>query len=174
VRLYAEDPFTFLPAPGALGMIRFPSGPFVRVDTALTEAGEVSMNYDPMIAKISTWGTTREEAIARMRVALDETRVEPPKKPDGSRSGSLRTNLEFLRKLARHPDVLGGDTTTDLIARNADLTAQPASEMTPEAAIALSLHQLLLQTKNSPQAGVGQPRARSNWKWIARREGVRS
>src|SRR5690606_35537633 len=88
VRLYAEDPFTFLPAPGALGMIRFPTGPFVRVDTALTEAGEVSMNYDPMIAKISVWGQTREEAISRLRVALDETRVEPPKKPDGSRSGS--------------------------------------------------------------------------------------
>lgn len=174
VRLYAEDPFTFLPAPGQVGMIRFPTGPFLRVDTAITEAGEISMNYDPMIAKLSTWGQTREEAIARMRVALDEMRIEPPKKPNGARIGSLRTNLEFLQKLSRHEAVLGGDTTTDLIYRNADLTAKPSGEMTVEAAIALSLHQLLAQTKNSPESGVGAQRTRSNWKTIARREGVRS
>lgn len=176
VRLYAEDPQNFLPAPGPVGRIHFPSGPFVRVDTAITEAGEVSMHYDPMIAKISVWGRTREEAIGRMRVALDETRVEPPKNTDGSKRGSLKTNLEFLQKLVRHPDVLKGDTTTDLIARNGDLTQIDSrevaeSKMTDEEIIALSLHQLLSERSGGPSTETSGPA--SAWQFTARREGVR-
>jgi acetyl-CoA carboxylase biotin carboxylase subunit len=183
VRLYAEDPVTFLPAPGPVGRIHFPTGPFVRVDTAITEAGEVSMHYDPMIAKISVWGRTREEAIGRMRVALDETRVEPPKKRDGSKQGSLKTNLEFLRRLARHPDVLGGDTTTDLIARNPDLTKWAAPEAaavdaTVEEAVALSLHQLLSEQAARGEAVSGGAasngsKAASMWELASRSESVR-
>lgn len=181
VRLYAEDPQNFLPAPGAVGRIHFPTGPFVRVDTAITESGEVSMHYDPMIAKISVWGRTREEAIGRLRVALDETRVEPPKKRDGSKIGSLKTNLEFLQKLVRHPDVLGGDTTTDLIARNTTLTTLPTAEVTAkeisiEEAVALSLHQLLseqsLLASSSADGANGKPTV-SPWQMVSRREGVR-
>ncbi len=180
VRLYAEDPRSFLPAPGPVGRIHFPTGPFLRVDTALTEAGEISMNYDPMIAKISTWGRTREEAIGRMRVALDETRVEPPKKRDGTKLGSLRTNLEFLAKLTRNERVLGGDTTTDLIAVESSLTrvpteAEAAEAVSPEEAIAVSLHQLLseqsLVSADSPGNAKGS--AVPAWNLIARREGVR-
>ncbi|MBS1961919.1 MAG: ATP-grasp domain-containing protein [Bdellovibrionales bacterium] len=183
VRLYAEDPQNFLPAPGPVGRIHFPTGPFVRVDTAITEAGEVSMHYDPMIAKISVWGRTREEAIGRMRVALDETRVEPPKRRDGSKRGSLKTNLEFLQKLARNADVIGGDTTTDLIARNPELTKVPAPEvaeaaMTDEELVALSLHQLLgesggLAASGESSSGDGSAGPASAWQLIARREGVR-
>lgn len=181
VRLYAEDPQNFLPAPGAVGRIHFPTGPFVRVDTAITEAGEVSMHYDPMIAKISVWGRTREEAIGRLRVALDETRVEPPKKRDGSKVGSLKTNLEFLRKLVRHSEVLGGDTTTDLIARNIELTTLPSVEVTAkevslEEAVALSLHQLLSEQSLVASAAGDESNgnsAASPWQMISRKEGVR-
>jgi acetyl/propionyl-CoA carboxylase alpha subunit len=179
VRLYAEDPQNFLPAPGAVGRIHFPSGAFVRVDTAITEAGEVSMHYDPMIAKISVWGRTREEAIGRLRVALDETRVEPPTKRDGTKIGSLKTNLEFLQRLVRHPDVLGGDTTTDLIARNADLTRlasaeETAKEVSIEAAVALSLHQLLSeQTVLEGGTASGGASTLGAWPLIARREAIR-
>jgi acetyl-CoA carboxylase biotin carboxylase subunit len=179
VRLYAEDPRNFLPAPGPVGRIHFPTGPFVRVDTAITEAGEVSMHYDPMIAKISVWGRTREEAIGRMRVALDETRVEPPKRRDGSKRGSLKTNLEFLQKLVRNADVLGGDTTTDLIAKNADLTNAPTADeaagaLTLEAAVALSLHQFLAESA-APGGNRASDTAESSsaWALTSRREGVR-
>jgi acetyl-CoA carboxylase biotin carboxylase subunit len=178
VRLYAEDPRTFLPAPGPVGRIHFPTGPFVRVDTAITEAGEISMHYDPMIAKISVWGRTRDEAIGRMRVALDETRVEPPKRSDGSKRGSLMTNLEFLRKLVRNGDVIGGDTTTDLIPRNPDLTKGLSPEesenaMTDEEAVALSLHQLLSESSIDRSSG-GSAESESTWQRVARREGVHS
>ena len=122
VRLYAEDPHTFLPAPGPLGLIQMPTGAFVRSDSAFGSEGEVSVHYDPMIAKISVWAPTREETVDRMRVALDEARVEPPHKPDGTQQGSLRTNLSFLRRLVRNETVRGGNTTTDLIASNPALT----------------------------------------------------
>lgn len=145
VRLYAEDPVTFLPAPGKIGEICFPNGSFIRIDTSFTEAGEVSLFYDPMIAKISVWAEQRETAIERMRVALSEVRVEPPLKLNGEKIGSLKTNLEFLQKLCRNEDVLKGNTTTDLIQRNPALTSGNKEPLSREAAIALSLNTLLLE-----------------------------
>ena len=145
----------------------------MRVDTAITEAGEVSLHYDPMIAKISCWAPTRAEAIARMRVALDETRVEPPKKGDGARVGSLRTNLEFLRRLSRNEDVLAGSTATDLIAKNKDLTELPSSAIPPEMAVALSLHQLLQQSAGVSAILSDRRVSSSNWKLASRQEGTR-
>ncbi|MGZ3709774.1 MAG: ATP-binding protein, partial [Bdellovibrionota bacterium] len=174
VRLYAEDPQTFLPAPGALGAIQLPTGAFVRSDSAFTEAGEVSVNYDPMIAKISVWAPTREEAVARLRAALDEARVEPPKRADGTRVGSLRTNLTFLRRLVRNPAANEGNTTTDLIAKHPELTAAAGTEPSLEAAIATSLWELLRESETTahPQAGDRRTGA-SVWAQQARREGVR-
>ncbi len=180
VRLYAEDSYNFLPAPGALGLIQMPSGPFVRADAAFTGPGEVSVNYDPMIAKVSVWASTRDEAVDRLRVALDETRVEPPKKADGTAQGSLRTNLAFLRKLVRDETVRGGDTTTDLIGNNPFLTSAESQSPSLEASIALALHQLIAESEETsvsspPQTGTdGKFGTSSNWQWVARREGVRS
>ncbi len=176
VRLYAEDPHHFLPAPGPIGSISLPYGPFTRVDTAFTGPGEVSVNYDPMIAKIVVWAPTREEAIGRMRVALDETRVEPPKKTDGTAVGSLRTNLSFLKRLSRLPAVLEGDTSTDLIGAHPELTAEVPSAgvgLSPEAAVAVSLYQLIeeLEADSAPD---GQMSTGGAWRQVARREGVRS
>ena len=129
VRLYAEDPHTFLPAPGPIGLIQLSTGAFVRTDSAFSRAGEVSVHYDPMISKVSVWAPTREEAVQRLRVALDEVRVESPKRNDGTRVGSLRTNLSFLKRLVRNETVISGNTTTDLIARNPDLTCVENGEL---------------------------------------------
>jgi acetyl-CoA carboxylase biotin carboxylase subunit len=176
VRLYAEDPVTFLPAPGPLGAIELPTGSFVRSDSAFTGPGEVSLHYDPMISKISVWAPTRAEAVDRMRSALDEARVEPPKKADGTRVGSLRTNLPFLRRLARNRMVIEGDTTTDLIPRNPELTAPPEVHPSMEAALAFALSQVLQESSGAGDAatqGVGAPGG-SAWKIAALREGARS
>lgn len=168
VRLYAEDPCTFLPAPGQLGSIQLPSGSFVRSDSAFSQAGEVSMHYDPMIAKISVWAPHRLEAINRLRSALDETRVFPPRRLDGTKVGSLRTNLSFLSKLVRNEAVIGGNTTTDLISQYSDLTEPPShTGVSLEAAIAISLSQFLFESQGesvNPQ--------NSCWEQTARREGV--
>ncbi|MEK7689573.1 MAG: hypothetical protein AAB425_00975, partial [Bdellovibrionota bacterium] len=80
------------------------SGSFVRYDSAIEKAGEISILYDPMIAKISVWAPTRAEAIGRLQRALNETRIARPLDSRGLAIGSLRTNLRFLRRLAAHPD----------------------------------------------------------------------
>jgi acetyl-CoA carboxylase biotin carboxylase subunit len=174
VRLYAEDPQTFLPAPGPLGSIRLPNGPFLRTDSAFTGAGEVSLHYDPMIAKVSAWAPDRASAIDRLRAALDETAVQPPKRADGTKIGSLRTNLSFLRRLTRNKQVLAGDTTTDLIAANADLTADASREPPLEAAIAVSLFELLRASGSLSPEARRAAEASSAWGDAARREGVRT
>jgi acetyl-CoA carboxylase biotin carboxylase subunit len=171
-RLYAEDPQNFLPAPGPLGLIQLPSGPFVRSDSAFSEAGEVSLSYDPMIAKVSVWAPTRAEAVQRMRVALEESRVVAPNDAQNLKKGSLRTNLSFLRRLARNPDVVHGNTTTDLIAKNTSLTTDPAQskDISLSAALAVSIYQMIHETTvPSPER-----RRSSVWSHTARREGVRS
>jgi acetyl-CoA carboxylase biotin carboxylase subunit len=174
VRLYAEDPHTFLPAPGKLGLIELPTGAFVRSDSAFKEAGEVSLFYDPMISKISVWAPTRPEAVDRMRAALDEARVQAPKDRQGIKKGSLRTNLSFLRRLVRCEQAVKGDTTTDLIGNNPSLTDAPKglADVDLSAALAASLFQLLGESAGGES--VATAAGESPWKLIARREGVRS
>ncbi|HDZ82677.1 MAG TPA: acetyl/propionyl/methylcrotonyl-CoA carboxylase subunit alpha [Roseobacter sp.] len=125
-RLYAEDPYRgFLPSIGRLTRYRPPmeiaAGPMldngkwqgdapsgetaVRNDTGVYEGGEISMYYDPMIAKLCTWAPTREEAIERMRVALDSFEVE-----------GIGHNLPFLSAVMDHPIFIAGEMTTAFIA----------------------------------------------------------
>ena len=164
VRLYAEDPSNFLPSPGPIVDVEMPTGAFVRSDSAFSEPGEVSTHYDPMIAKISVWAPTRAEAVDRLRVALDHTRVV--------RRNSLRTNLSFLRRLARNRDAIVGNTPTDLIPRNPDLTAPTPTEPSRDAAIAVSLFHLLNETSGGHE-NAAIP-SESLWAQIARKEGIRS
>jgi propionyl-CoA carboxylase alpha chain len=110
-RLYAEDPYrNFLPSIGRLTRYRPPEeGPLgegiVRNDTGVFEGGEISMYYDPMIAKLCTWGRTRGEAIETMRTALDAFEVE-----------GIGHNLPFLSAVMDHPKFASGDMTTAFIA----------------------------------------------------------
>jgi propionyl-CoA carboxylase alpha chain len=106
-RLYAEDPFrNFLPSTGRLVKYREPApGPDVRVDTGVYEGGEISMFYDPMIAKLCSYGKTRIDAIERMRRALDEFYVR-----------GVSHNVPFLAALMAHPRFRAGRLTTNFIA----------------------------------------------------------
>jgi acetyl-CoA carboxylase biotin carboxylase subunit len=105
-RIYAEDPAAgFVPAPGKIDTLRFPDGPGVRVDAGVYEGAEVSLYYDPMIAKLATWGRDRGEAIDRMRRALAECTI----------AGELTTNLEFHRWIVEQPGFLAGDFDTNYI-----------------------------------------------------------
>ena len=110
-RLYAEDPYRkFLPSIGRLTRYRPPvEGPtedgIVRNDTGVTEGGEISMFYDPMIAKLCTWGPTRAAAIEEMRLALDTFEVE-----------GIGHNLPFVAAVMDHPRFTSGNITTAFIA----------------------------------------------------------
>src|SRR3989440_4407928 len=99
VRLYAEDPRTFLPQAGRIERLRWPSG--VRVDAGVEEGDEIGTSYDPMLGKLIAYAPTREEAYDKLAAALAETEV-----------GGVTTNLPFLRWLAAHPLVRAGRTTT--------------------------------------------------------------
>jgi len=89
-RINAEDPKTFVPCPGKVTHFHAPGGPGVRVDSHLYSGYTVPPNYDSMIAKIITYGDTRDEALNRMRQALDELVVE-----------GIRTNQDLQRQLVR-------------------------------------------------------------------------
>jgi acetyl-CoA/propionyl-CoA carboxylase biotin carboxyl carrier protein len=106
-RLYSEDPaHGFLPSTGTVGYLREPSGPGIRVDSALVDGLVVSTDYDPMLAKIVGYGADRDEALRRLDGALADTSVL-----------GVRTNREFLRALLRDPDVRAGNLDTGLIER---------------------------------------------------------
>jgi acetyl-CoA carboxylase biotin carboxylase subunit len=75
-RINAEDPFTFIPSPGRITALSLPGGPGLRVDTQIRSGYVVPSHYDSLIAKVIAHGATRDEAIARMTVALAELRIE--------------------------------------------------------------------------------------------------
>ena len=110
-RLYAEDPYRgFLPSIGRLTRYRPPAEiatetQAIRNDTGVFEGGEISMFYDPMIAKLCTWAPTRAEAIEVMRGALDAFEIE-----------GIGHNLPFLSAVMDHPKFVSGDMTTAFIA----------------------------------------------------------
>jgi acetyl/propionyl-CoA carboxylase alpha subunit len=112
VRLYAEDPRTFLPQAGRIELLRLPRG--IRVDAGVEEGDEIGLGYDPMIAKLIAHGPTRENALDRLRQALDETEVE-----------GVTTNLPFLRWLVAHPAVREGWTTTAFLTEHPPLSTPP-------------------------------------------------
>lgn len=106
-RIYAEDPFrNFMPSIGR--MVRYippPAGGGVRVDTGVCEGGEVSIYYDPMIAKLITYGATRNQAIEQMSAALDRYYIR-----------GVSHNIPFLAALIAHPRFIDGRLSTGFIA----------------------------------------------------------
>ena len=105
-RIYAEDPANhFLPAIGKVALAVEPVGPGGRVDAGGTTGDEVTLHYDPMIAKLIVLGENRADAIGRMQWALGHYVV----------LGDVITNIPFLRDVLAHPRFAAGDTTTDLV-----------------------------------------------------------
>ena len=110
-RIYAEDPDNdFLPATGRLSLLKPPSeSSYVRVDTGVVEGDEVSIYYDPMIAKLIVWGTNRAQALARLTEALSNYRI-----------AGVTTNIGFLYNLATSQAFRDGDVDTGFIEHHHD------------------------------------------------------
>jgi acetyl/propionyl-CoA carboxylase alpha subunit len=109
VRLYAEDPRTFLPQTGRPERLRLPQA--IRVDPGVEVGDEVGLAYDPMIAKLIAHGETRDDALERLAAALAETEVT-----------GVVTNLPFLRWLVDHPELRAGNTTTAFLLEHPPLS----------------------------------------------------
>ena len=118
VRLYAEDPRSFLPQAGRIERLRLPDG--IRVDAGVEEGDEVGTAYDPMIAKLIAHGETRDDALDTLRDALAETEV-----------AGVTTNLPFLRWLVAHPALRAGETTTAFLVEHRPL--EPPAPLPPAA-----------------------------------------
>jgi acetyl/propionyl-CoA carboxylase alpha subunit len=113
VRLYAEDPVSFLPQTGKLERLRLPDS--VRVDAGVAEGDQVGVAYDPMIAKLISSAGTRTEALDRLAAALAEAEV-----------AGVTTNLPFLEWLVTHPVVREGRATTAFLTEFPPLSVSPA------------------------------------------------
>ncbi len=147
-RIYAEDPFhDFLPSIGRLTRYRPPEeckGPecAVRNDTGVFEGGEISIHYDPMIAKLCSWGADRESAIDVMRGALDEFEIE-----------GIKCNLPFLSAVMDHGKFVAGDLSTAFIEEEFPdgFAGVEPSETTARhlASAAAWMHELLEQRRHA-------------------------
>jgi acetyl-CoA carboxylase biotin carboxylase subunit len=154
-RIYAEDPANnFFPSPGTITHLQEPLGPGVRIDSGVRRLSEVSIHYDPMIAKLAVWGRTRAEAIDRLRRALDEYEVS-----------GITTTLPFFREIVRDEEFVAGKLDTGFIGRFNERRTNPlkSAEETDLAIIAAALH----YTK-SQQQQVRVSNSVSKWKLSAR------
>jgi 3-methylcrotonyl-CoA carboxylase alpha subunit len=113
VRLYAEDPRTFLPQSGRIERLHLPAS--VRVDAGVEEGDEVGTAYDPLLAKLVAHAPTRDAALDALGRALAETEV-----------AGVTTNLRFLRWLVAHPALRAGETTTAFLVEHPPLSRPPA------------------------------------------------
>ncbi len=120
-RINAEDPLqNFRPALGTIGEYREPVGLGVRVDSGVRAYYTVPSHYDSLLAKLITWGSNRQEAIARMRRALAEYRIE-----------GVTTIIPFHRAALEHPVFVAGEATVNFIPRHPELFTRTAELMPP-------------------------------------------
>ncbi|MGC1887757.1 MAG: biotin/lipoyl-containing protein, partial [Stellaceae bacterium] len=140
-RLYAEDPERgFLPQAGTLHALRFPPPELARVDTGVRQGDTVTPFYDPMIAKIISWGEDRAAAVGRLHRALAETAVL-----------GVGTNLELLARVAAHPEFLSGAVDTGFIERHrANLI--PPRQSAPDTILAAATLSKLLAREDAVRA----------------------
>jgi len=152
IRLNAEDPGSgFLPSTGTIQNLRFPGGPWVRVDSGLYRGMEVGLDYDPMLAKIIVWAPSRLEAIERMRRALGELNV-----------GGVRTSAPAVLAVLEDERFRSGDFDTHLL-ETIDIPGRVGAEVAV-AAVAATIHRWN-EARRRALAG----RANDRTGWNARR-----
>ena len=165
-RVYAEDPYNnFFPSPGTIAFLQAPGGIGVRDDSGVYGGFEVTVHYDPLISKLIAWGGSRDEAISRMRRALDEYSIH-----------GVVTNLAFHRWVLQHFRFLAGDFDTNFIAQEFHSFLSGSVPSRREAALAAAaLAQRDREVEHRSRAGAAASATvrRSVWKEAGRRRGLR-
>jgi acetyl-CoA carboxylase, biotin carboxylase subunit len=159
-RVYAEDPDNnFFPSPGHITHLHEPAGPGIRVDSGVSLNSEVSIYYDPMIAKLAVWGATREASIDRLKRALDEYHV-----------GGITTNLSFFRVIARDPEFVAGQLDTGFISRfnQRRESMQPEVPSTEEIDLVLVAAAIQYSATERSNNVSGNSKPTSRWKMAGR------
>jgi 3-methylcrotonyl-CoA carboxylase alpha subunit len=144
-RLYAEDPDNDdLPSPGRILLLAAPEGPGVRFDSGVAAGSEVTVHYDPLLAKVVTWGWNRAEAVERMAAALRRTAVL-----------GVVTNLSRLQAIVGHPAFREGDLHTGFLDEHLREVAAPACP--PPEAVAAAVAALQHTRPGTRTAGISLP-----------------
>ena len=165
VRLYAEDPDNnFFPSPGKILALHAPSGPGIRVDEGVYEGWSVPNDYDPLLSKLIAWGNSREEAIARLRRALDEYAIT-----------GIKTNTGLFRRILSEPDFLRAEIHTKWLD---EILRVPAKAISPDAvdgardaaAIAAAFREATRATATGSAAPENPRDLESRWKLEGRRQ----
>ncbi len=152
-RLYAEDPANgFLPAVGRLHQVVFPGAPGVRLDTGITPGDEVTLHYDPLIAKLIVYAEDRPAALRKMLAALRESVLL-----------GLTTNRDFLVDVLSHPAVQAGSVSTTWVERTFGEWQPPHCGVSPHALVAAALMELE-QPAGGASPAAGEPDPYSPWK----------
>ena len=175
-RIYAEDPDNnYFPSPGRINLLMMPSGPGIRRDSGMYEGWTVPIEYDPLLAKLITYGSTREQAMQRLRRALDEYFV-----------GGIKTNISLFKRIVEDPDFRAGRLDTGFLDRL--LAKAPAATKTDEdgmriVAIAAGLFNAMApasapaaaaSTNGTAKNGAAARNMDSPWKEAARMEALRA
>jgi acetyl-CoA carboxylase biotin carboxylase subunit len=166
-RIYAEDPDNnFFPSPGKIMRLRTPSGPGVRDDSGVYEGWTVPIDYDPLISKLATWGSSRGESMARMQRALREYKID-----------GIKSNIGFFLEVLRHPDFQKGDFDTGFIDRFVGaLYERPGGRRAPRPAdrTLAAIAAAVFHSQRQVAAGELEKQSDTLWKLDARRRGLRS
>lgn len=161
VRVCAEDPITFKPCPGVIRACRHPQGPFLRVDSYIYPGYEVPIYYDPMMAKIITWGETREEAIRRMQRSLTEFILT-----------GVKSNIVLHKTILAHPQFLDGSYTTQFIEKNFQVEEPELFKLVDDRVFLIAAAISAYQDRKSKD--VRQLNTVSHWKRIGRKVSMRT
>jgi acetyl-CoA carboxylase, biotin carboxylase subunit len=160
VRICAEDPDNgYLPDVGVISAVSVPAGPGIRVDSAIFRGLEVSVYYDPMLAKLIASGTTRDEAIARLRQALGELKI-----------AGVKTNVPLLGAIVRDADFRAGVYDTKFLE---GWQRPPMREDLLQAALVMAALAKHTAGGAARAATLATAPAESQWKSYGRRRGVR-
>jgi len=160
-RINAEDPFhQFLPSTGRVTSLQEPSGPGVRVDSALYEGYDVSLYYDPMVAKLIVRGQNRPDAILRMRRALAEYRI-----------AGIRTTIPLHQRLMDMTQFISGAYDTGYLEQHFRMSHIEGRDLDRVAAITATL---LAHQHRSDAINRLAPERDNEWKRFGRRSGMRA
>jgi acetyl-CoA carboxylase biotin carboxylase subunit len=160
-RIYAEDPENnFFPCPGTVSHLREPSGPGIRIDSGISSNSEISIHYDPMVAKLAVWGRSRDDAIDRLERALVEYRVE-----------GITTTIPFFRKIAKDPEFRSGHFDTGFITRfnEREASGQSGRQTAIETDVALIAAAIHYSRTVAQHPHENHPQPESAWKIAGRR-----
>lgn len=161
-RIYAEDPLQkFFPCPGVVKQLVEPAGTGVRVDSGVYQGFEVPIFYDALVAKLITWGQSRQEALERMRRALQEYRL-----------GGIQSTLPLFRAILQDPQFLSGDYDTNYLNGRLEKLMENSSRSTLEKEALATVLAYHLASRDSRPAS--RPEVTYNpWREAARRDGLR-